>query len=136
MTNSYNPTDHYWIVGDDGTRAYSSRRRCYVPGDDEEFRSWQEKSGKIATSINTETELWDALADAAPQALPDDAIAQDRLAERQLKTADRVLLELAFFQENRLRALEGKDTITRNQFRDTVKKLAGAARARPGSSTG
>ena len=112
--NIYDPNDWYWIVGGDENRFWSSATKAYVdtlPND----------AG--VTRIASEAELWDVLASQAPSRLPDDAVAQDAIKEHEIGKVDTVLFKIAFQHENRIRALEGKQAVSAQQFRSAVKDL-------------
>lgn len=63
----YNPTDWYWIVNRDETRAFSSKRNQYVPADDEAYAEWAVRGDTRTTHIAGESELAAILAE---QGLP------------------------------------------------------------------
>lgn len=112
MTPPFNIRDWYWTVGNDQSRFWSSKSSAYVPVLPE---------GAGVTRIASEAELWGVLVEHAPDRLPPEG--QDVRKERELDRADKVLFQIAFRQENRLRALEGKASITAAQFRTAVKAL-------------
>lgn len=67
--------------------------------------------------------LVDALGGAPTQAEIDLVLAggtQDDRAAADVDTKDRLLFEINFDQENRIRAIEGKSAITRIQYRDAL----------------
>ena len=119
MSDAYVPADHYWRVLDPG-RLWSSARRAYVGDDDKAYVAWRERGG-LTTRISNEDELWDVLAEQAPEKLPDDAAAQERRRERMLGNVDPGMMKALLGQENRLRALEGKGPVTALEFRDALK---------------
>lgn len=53
----YIPRDHYWHVGGDASRAWSSDRAAYVPADDAVFAAWRAQPGRYPTPIASEDEL-------------------------------------------------------------------------------
>lgn len=110
----YNPNDWFWIVGNDESHFFSSKAAAYVDALPE---------GAGVTRIASEAELWEVLADQAPDRLPAIPAAQDVRKERDLDRADKLLFLIAFRQENRIRALEGKQAVTAQQFRAAVKAL-------------
>jgi hypothetical protein len=109
----YTPENWFWKIGTDSGRWYSSAAAAYVT---------ELPASAGVTTIGSEADLWAVLADRYPAGLPaGDAAAQDVRKERELDRADRLLFLIAFRQENRVRALEGKQPITAAQFRAAVK---------------
>jgi hypothetical protein len=51
---------------------------------------------------------------------PSSATIQDMKAQSSIDAEDRLLFEINFDQENRIRAIEGKEAITRAQYRDAL----------------
>ena len=116
---TYDPNDHYWHVLD-RAQVWSSARCAYIAGDDQTYAAWR-KGGGLTTRIASEGELWDVLAEQAPDKLPDEPAVQERRRERILGNVDAATLKVFLAQENRLRALEGKASITGAQFRSALK---------------
>ena len=117
---SYTPSDWYWLVGG---QIYSSRAASYVASDAPAYLAWLAR-GRRPTSIASKAALWAVLAEHYPAGLPaNDSTAQDARRERALSMTDATLFKIAFNHENRLRALEGKQAITAEQFRAAVKNL-------------
>lgn len=112
--------DWYWIVAGSTTQVYSSARAAYVPISDTAYTAWLGGGGK-PTRILSEAELWDVLATAYPAGIATSG--QDRLKDNRIGAFDMTLLRIAFNHENRLRALEGKQAITLQQFATAVKAL-------------
>lgn len=106
------PSDWFWMIGNDESRYWSSAAAGYVDA---------LPDGAGATRIASEAELWAVIADQAPDRIPPEG--QEVRKERQLDQADKVLFQIAFRQENRLRALESKNAITAAQFRTAVKAM-------------
>lgn len=121
MPSIYNPLDWYWIVGGDETKAYSSKTGDYVASDDATFVAWK-LAGNSPTRIASTDELAEVLDGA--RARPVNADLLDRFKTSQ---ASKLTLELVakvlFNHENRLRALEGKATVTANQFANALKAM-------------
>ncbi len=119
--NSYDPTDWYWIVGGDGTKVFASKTGDYLPVSDASFVAWT-LSGNAPTRIASADELAEVLGSASVR--PANADILDRYKGSQ---AARFTLEIAakvaFNHENRLRALEGKKTVTANQFANALKAM-------------
>ena len=61
----YNPRDWYWIVAGDESRVWSSRRKAYVPDDDEDYGTFL-ALGRRPTRIASEAELAAVLERAVP----------------------------------------------------------------------
>ncbi|MBN9023121.1 MAG: hypothetical protein J0H08_13720, partial [Rhizobiales bacterium] len=56
MRSFYEPSNHYWIVGDDRERLWSSESGGYVPADDPAYLAWL-ATERLPTRIATEEEL-------------------------------------------------------------------------------
>lgn len=65
----YNPTNWYWIVGDDEDNVWSSARASYVPVDDDDYKAWLD-DGLTPTKIDTQDNLRDVLLLAYPDGAP------------------------------------------------------------------
>lgn len=117
----YDPTNWYWTVAGDETKAFSSKAGDYVASSDVTFRTWV-ANGNTPTRIASVDELAEVLANAAVR--PANAEMLDRYKGSQ---ASKLTLELAakvlFNHENRIRALEGKATVTANQFATALKVM-------------
>lgn len=120
--SDYDARDHYWFVGGDEARAWSSARAAYVDVTDKTFAAWRE-SGRPPTRIASEEELWDVLAKQAPERLPALPAADDRRRETALGAIDVAMLRILLNQENRIRALEGKAAINAAQFRAALRGM-------------
>jgi hypothetical protein len=118
---SYDPADHYWVIAGDESRAWSSARSAYVPADDAELARHRTRS--VVTRIGSEAELWNVLAEQAPERLPNLAAAQETLKERRLAAIDVAQFRIHMNHENRLRALEGRPALTAAQFRAAIAAL-------------
>lgn len=57
--------DHYWSVGGDAANVYSSKTNTYVPIADAGYVAWLE-TGKIATPIEVEADIWPCQQDIKP----------------------------------------------------------------------
>lgn len=118
---AYDPNNWYWYVGDDKTKAYSSKKGDYVSTSDADFLSWI-SSGNIPTSIDTEDSLSEVLANASVRPL--NAGLLDSYKGKQAgKFTLEIAAKVAFNHENRLRALEGKQSITAAQFANALKAM-------------
>lgn len=53
---NYQPSDHYWVVGSDRARVFSSARMALVPIEDGAYQIWREAGG-IVTTIASLDEL-------------------------------------------------------------------------------
>lgn len=109
--------DWYWIVGGDQTRAFSSKTGDYVSTSDPVYVAWRAKNEprRAATISDVAAQL---------QKAPVDPAALD--AYKSLQTNDavkQVLFNLMFNHENRIRALEGKQPITKAQAAAALKVL-------------
>lgn len=58
--------------------------------------------------------------DGAQWVAPDPAVLLQRNAEREVGAKDRLLFEVLWQQENRLRVLEGKGAVSRAAYRDAL----------------
>jgi hypothetical protein len=118
----YTPQNWYWRVGGDQNRVWSSAAGGYVPLTDLAFQAWLDLHERGPTRIGTEQQLWDVLADAGV-ALPGNTTASDEAKDRRIGTVDRVMFEMMFNHENRIRTLENRTTITKAQFIGYIKGL-------------
>jgi hypothetical protein len=122
MTGEYDTKNWYWIVEGDESKVFASSAKAYVDAKDEAYRAWLDK-GNLPTRIKSEAELWDVLADHAPECLPGTAEAQDIRREKQLSRLDEATLRVLLNHENRLRALEGRQAVTATQLKSAAKAL-------------
>lgn len=118
---TYDVTDWYWVVGGDLTKVFSSKAFDYVPSDDPTYVAWR-ADGTNPTNINSEASLGQVLADQQirPTAVGVLDSYQGALADKAVAI---VCFKIEFNHENRIRALEGRPTITVQQFRNAVKAL-------------
>lgn len=116
------PTDWYWVVADDESRAYSSASGDYVRADDSAFQAWLSRGDAMPTRIASEAELGEVLAQHSlrpTRAAILDAYKDQHARKLTLEIVAKVLLS----HENRIRALEGKQAVTAAQFRGAIKEL-------------
>jgi hypothetical protein len=118
----YNVRDHYWLVAGNSKRVWSSAVRDYVAADDDTFIQWM-ATGGTPTPIVSEQELWDVLAVQAPDRVPEDSAAQERLSAQVFAELPPALHALLLDQDNRLRAIEGKPALSAEQYRDVGKTV-------------
>lgn len=117
----YNPRDHYWIVGGSTTQVYASARAQFVPAVDSTYLAWL-GAGNIPTRIASNAELYDVLIDAGfPSGI--ETAGQDRVKDVALDRMDLVMFRIMFNMENRVRVLEGRPSVTMNQYRTAIKAL-------------
>jgi len=121
MPNPYNASNWYWIVAGSTTQVYASARVAYVPVNDATYVAWL-ATGNVPTKIASEQDLWDVL-NAAGVALPSGKATSDAEKTRVINAVDRVVFQIAFNHENRIRALESKTPVTASQFITGVKAL-------------
>lgn len=118
---SYTPSDWYWYVAGDQTKAFSSKSGDYVQSNDVTFQSWL-SAGGLPTNIDTEDNLAEVLANASVR-----PVNANMLDGYKGKQASRFTLEIAakvaFNHENRIRALEGKSAVTAAQFGSALKVM-------------
>lgn len=120
----FNIFDWYWIVGGDATKVYSSKVGDYVPSTDPTFVAWQDNNGDPTppTVIDSEINLGIVLATA--QARPQVAGVLDGYTSQLADDAVKIVcFKIEFNHENRIRALEGRPTISVQQFRNAIKAL-------------
>lgn len=127
MKGDYKASDWYWIVGGSTTQVFSSFAKSYVPVSNARYVAWVADRHR-PTKIATEAELFDVLAEQAPECLPDNAAAIEARRTRIINTLDKlevgkVLAIVAFDHENRIRVLEKKATITKAQFLNALKAM-------------
>jgi hypothetical protein len=65
----YDPRDHYWIVGGDETKVWSSAKADLVPADDVTYKAWL-PTGRAPSRIANRVELADVLLRAYPAGAP------------------------------------------------------------------
>lgn len=118
---NYDPSNWYWIVAGDQSRAYSSASGDYVPVSDAIYQAWL-TAGNAPTSIASEAELGDVLAAYSLRPIAAGVLGgyQDSQAGA---LAVQIVAKALFNHENRLRALEGRQSVTAAQFRTALKGL-------------
>lgn len=117
MSKIYTPQDWYWVVAGSLTQVYASARRQYVPVADATFVAWN-ADGTRPSRVGTENELREVLADYGIGFLAEKpAVVFDRSA------LNRVIFEAFFDLENRVRVLEGRASITRQQLLTGLRNL-------------
>jgi hypothetical protein len=118
---TYDPSNWYWYVAGDQTKAYSSAAGDYVASDDATFQAWL-ASGGVPTNIDTEDNLSEVLANASIR--PVNANVLDGYKGKQASQfTAKIAAKVAFNHENRLRALEGKAAVTAAQFASALKAM-------------
>ncbi len=106
------PFDWYWIVAGSTTQVYSSNRGIFVAPTDPVFVAWL--SGRATTAIDTVQNLGQVLALAqAPR--PTDAGVLAAYQAGLVNDVETAIFQILFNHENRIRALEGKIALTRQQ---------------------
>ena len=117
----YDPANWYWFVARDKTKAFSSASGDYVPANNATFIAWL-ADGTRPTNIASETELGEVL---APYGIrPMNAGVLDGYTSAHADNEmGKVIFKVIFNQENRIRALEGKQPVTMAQVRSAVKAL-------------
>lgn len=100
----YNPSNWYWTVAGDTTRAFSSASGGYVPANNPTFVEWG-SDGTLPTNIASEAELGEVL---APLRIRPSAagVLDAYLNTQAIEVADAVQFKIIFNHENRLRAIE------------------------------
>ena len=116
----------YWIVANDEAQLWSEEDVDYVSPTDEGYQAWLLAFNRPANRIGSEISLWNRIALTNPHLLPDTAEAQNVQKDFEMDKADKVLFKIAFRQENRLRALDGKNPaakkpLTNAEFRAAIK---------------
>lgn len=121
MSKEYTPSDWFWLVGDDQSRAYSSKVGDYVPANDAAFVAWK-ADGTSPSRIASAAELGAVLAQLSLRPAADGVLA-GYLDSQIDDVVIKKLFKIIFNQENRLRALEGKQPITVAQARAAFRGL-------------
>jgi hypothetical protein len=117
----YNPKDWYWIVAGSATHVYSSANGDYVPVSDETYQAWL-AAGGAPTRIASEDELAEVLA--PYQIRPAAATVLDKYKDAHARRLTvEIVAKVQFNHENRIRALEGRQAVTPQQFRNVLKEL-------------
>lgn len=127
MKSPYQARNWYWIVDGSTTQVFSSNAKAYVAVSNSTYVAWLAK-GNRPTKIATESALFAVLAEQYPDGLPNNADGNDARQRNLIGklTAEKVGIVLAtglFYHENRIRALEKKTAITKQQFIDALKAL-------------
>lgn len=121
MNSIYTPTNWYWIVAGDQTKAFSSAVGDYVPANDATFVAWK-AAGNSPTNIESAASLGQVLA--APLARPVESSVLDGYTTEQARlVGSHLVFKIIFNHENRIRALEGKAPITAQQAIAAIKAL-------------
>lgn len=119
--SDYNPSNWYWIVAGVETQLFSSASGNYVPASDATYQAWL-AGGNVPTRIASEDELGDVLA--PYQIRPAAAGVLDAYKNSQAtKLTVEIVAKVLFNHENRIRALEGKASVTAAQFKSALKDL-------------
>lgn len=119
--SSFDPTNWYWYVGGDTTRAYSSAIGDFVTSSDPTFVAWRAK-GNAPTKIDTAANLGVVVANAGATRPVDAGVLsgyQNQLASGIALAIGKVL----FNHENRIRTLAGQGQITAQQFITAIAAL-------------
>ena len=123
----FDPRDWYWIVADDESRVFSSKARGYVLPNTPAYVAWAAADETKATRIISEAELWDVLAQQAPELANHIPAVLDKLKDRTLEAMNGSVGELLFKAlynlDSRVRVLESRPAITPAQFRAGLKAL-------------
>ena len=121
MSSPYTPQSWYWFVGADRTKAYFSAVGDYVAVTDATYLAWL-ANGNTPTQIDTEANLGAVLiGSVAPR--PINANVLDGYTTALASAVDRVIFQILFNHENRIRTLAGQAQVTVQQFRTGVKAL-------------
>ena len=121
MPDPYNPSDWYWYVAGDETKAYSSATGDYVQPSNAAFAAWLER-GNTPTRIVSEAELGEVLA--AYSLRPAAANVLDGYQDTQSRQLTlQVVAKVLLWCVNEIRTLKGQQTITGAQFRNFLKGL-------------
>ena len=126
MALPYNPQNWYWIVAGSTTQVYSSAVGDYVLVSDPGYQSWL-AAGGAATRIDTEVNLGAVLASTnALRPVNAGVLSAWQTASALLLNTGPlpvVLFRALFNHENRIRTLEGKASITAQQFLNGIAAL-------------
>jgi hypothetical protein len=121
MPDTYDPSNWYWTVNGDETKAYSSAVGDYVPAGNTAFVAWLGR-GNSPTRIASEAELGEVLA--PYQLRPTAASVLDGYQDaHSRKLTLEIVAKVLFNLVNEVRALKGQSQITAQQFRAYVKGL-------------
>ena len=121
MPDKYEPSNWYWTVANDDTKAYSSAAGDYVQPSNAAFVAWVNR-GNFPTRIASEAELGEVLAQyqlrpAAANVLDGYQDAHSR------KLTIEIVAKILLWLVNEVRTLKGQPTVTAAQFRTFVKSL-------------
>lgn len=123
----YGITNWYWVVAGSTTEVFSSKAKAYVAVSNSTYMAWLAEGYK-PTKIASVADLLDVLAEQAPECLPDnsegnDARQRNLIGKLEIEKVGKVLATGLFIHENRIRALEGKAAITKEQFITALKAM-------------
>lgn len=124
----YNPSNWYWYVGGDQTKAYSSATGDYVLATDPTFQAWL-AAGNLPTKVDAEAGLGVVLANSLVR--PVNASILDSYKDALASTVVlQTIFKILFNHENRIRAIEtnlglngSPPQLTANQAKAAVKAL-------------
>lgn len=118
---TYDPSDWYWYVAGDQTKAFSSKSGDYVPLSDETFQAWL-TSGGVPTNIDTESNLGAVLSPNMLRPIAAGVLAgyiEDQANDVVIKK----IFKLMFQMKNDILALQGKQPITAAQAKAYVRSM-------------
>lgn len=118
---TYDPTNWYWIVAGDESRAFSSAAGNYVPANNAAFAAWK-ADGTVPTRIASEVELGEVLADARVRPADAAATVADAFKDRHARELTlQVVAKWMLWATNEIRTLKGQAPVSAAQFRAFLK---------------
>lgn len=118
---SYDPANHYWIVAGDESQVYSSVAGDFVPVNNAAYVAWL-AAGSAPTRIASNAELGEVLAPLSLRPFHADVLDGYKDAQA-VKLTIETVAKVAFNHENRIRALENRQTVSPSQFKQALKDL-------------
>lgn len=119
----YDPNNHYWFVGGDQSRVFSSNRGDYFPVADATYQAWLAAfPDRVPTNIDTEANLGDVLAGAL--ARPINAAILDSYQDTHARRLTiQVVAKVLLWCVNQIRTMQSQSTFNATQFRAFLKGL-------------
>jgi hypothetical protein len=117
----YNPSNWYWYVSGDQTKAFSSKSGDYVQSTDETFQAWL-TAGGVPTPIDTEANLGVVLSPFMLRPVAAGVLA-GYLDDQSNDVVIKKIFKLLFQMKNDILALQGKQPITAAQAKAYVRSM-------------
>lgn len=117
---NFTPANWYWAVANSTTQVFSSAVGDYVPTTDATHQAWL-AAGNKPTKIDTESNLGGVLAQYGLRPTPANILTGYQIAK--VSAIDKVIFQVLFNHENRIRTLANQPTVTAQQFINAIQSL-------------